>query len=108
MRRTKGPLSASIKSKRQEIKSDPTPFGYEGWCKGFDFPADTLRGAMAAGGKRQSMTSSNVGGAGSTAAVPRSTSQPGNCGGLMETSLRMSFKTDFQLFFWQITQKRNL
>ncbi|MEQ2255263.1 hypothetical protein ILYODFUR_012078 [Ilyodon furcidens] len=62
-----GPLSASIKSKRQEIKSDPTPFGYE----------DTLRGAMAAGGKRQSMTSSNVGGAGSTAAVPRSTSQPG-------------------------------
>ncbi|XP_047230304.1 guanine nucleotide exchange factor DBS isoform X2 [Girardinichthys multiradiatus] len=67
MRRTKGPLSASIKSKRQEIKSDPTPFGYE----------DTLRGAMAAGGKRQSMTSSNVGGAGSTAAVPRSTSQPG-------------------------------
>ncbi|MED6240800.1 hypothetical protein ATANTOWER_028352, partial [Ataeniobius toweri] len=93
-----GPLSASIKSKRQEIKSDPTPFGYE----------DTLRGAMAAGGKRQSMTSSNVGGAGSTAAVPRSTSQPGNCGGLMETSLRMSFKTDFKLFFWQIAQKRNL
>lgn len=25
-----GPLSASIKSKRHEIKSDPTPFGYEG------------------------------------------------------------------------------
>lgn len=25
-----GPLSVSIKSKRHEIKSDPTPFGYEG------------------------------------------------------------------------------
>ncbi|KAM3620596.1 uncharacterized protein V6R79_025769 [Siganus canaliculatus] len=32
-RRTKGPLSASIKSKRHEIKSDPTPFGYEGWTQ---------------------------------------------------------------------------
>ncbi|XP_034091464.1 guanine nucleotide exchange factor DBS isoform X2 [Gymnodraco acuticeps] len=32
-RRTKGPLSASIKSKRHEIKSDPTPFGYEGWAQ---------------------------------------------------------------------------
>ncbi|XP_043985761.1 guanine nucleotide exchange factor DBS isoform X1 [Gambusia affinis] len=77
MRHTKGPLSASIKSKRHEIKSDPTPFGYEGWCKGFGFPADTLRGAMAAHGKQQSMTSSIAGGAGSKAAVPRSTSQPG-------------------------------
>ncbi|XP_017159919.1 guanine nucleotide exchange factor DBS isoform X3 [Poecilia reticulata] len=67
MRQRKGPLSASIKSKRHEIKSDPTPFGYE----------DTLCGAMAAGGKRQSMTSSIAGGAGSKAAVPRSTSQPG-------------------------------
>ncbi|PWA16108.1 hypothetical protein CCH79_00016827, partial [Gambusia affinis] len=67
MRHTKGPLSASIKSKRHEIKSDPTPFGYE----------DTLRGAMAAHGKQQSMTSSIAGGAGSKAAVPRSTSQPG-------------------------------
>ncbi|KAL3999967.1 nuclear distribution protein NudE-like 1 [Sarotherodon galilaeus] len=28
-----GPLSASIKSKRHEIKSDPTPFGYEGWAQ---------------------------------------------------------------------------
>uniref|UniRef100_A0A671USF2 Guanine nucleotide exchange factor DBS-like n=1 Tax=Sparus aurata TaxID=8175 RepID=A0A671USF2_SPAAU len=63
-RRTKGPLSASIKSKRHEIKSDPTPFGYE----------DTLRGAMAAVRKRQSMTSSTATAAG---AVPRSTSQPG-------------------------------
>ncbi|KAM4739688.1 guanine nucleotide exchange factor DBS [Anableps anableps] len=67
MRRTKGPLSASIKSKRHEIKSDPTPFGYE----------DTLRGAMAAGGKRQSMISSIADGARSKAVVPRSTSQPG-------------------------------
>ncbi|XP_031733298.1 guanine nucleotide exchange factor DBS [Anarrhichthys ocellatus] len=63
---TKGPLSASIKSKRHEIKSDPTPFGYE----------DTLRGAMAAVRKRQSMTSSTAA-AGGTSAVPRSTSQPG-------------------------------
>ncbi|XP_008277521.1 guanine nucleotide exchange factor DBS [Stegastes partitus] len=66
-RRTKGPLSASIKSKRHEIKSDPTPFGYE----------DTLRGAMATAGKRQSMTSSTTPAAGGTIAVPRSTSQPG-------------------------------
>ncbi|XP_076579117.1 guanine nucleotide exchange factor DBS isoform X3 [Chaetodon auriga] len=66
-RRTKGPLSASIKSKRHEIKSDPTPFGYE----------DTLRGAMAAVRKRQSMTSSTATAAGITSAVPRSTSQPG-------------------------------
>ncbi|TMS20473.1 hypothetical protein E3U43_006966, partial [Larimichthys crocea] len=29
MRQKRGPLSASIKSKRHEIKSDPTPFGYE-------------------------------------------------------------------------------
>nr|XP_033478291.1 guanine nucleotide exchange factor DBS isoform X3 [Epinephelus lanceolatus] len=66
-RRTKGPLSASIKSKRHEIKSDPTPFGYE----------DTLRGAMAAVRKRQSMTSSTATAAGNNPAVPRSTSQPG-------------------------------
>nr|XP_054605595.1 guanine nucleotide exchange factor DBS isoform X3 [Nothobranchius furzeri] len=66
-RRTKGPLSASIKNKRHEIKSDPTPFGYE----------DTLRGATASGGKRQSMTSSTTTGASGTTAVPRSTSQPG-------------------------------
>ncbi|XP_038555499.1 uncharacterized protein LOC119888799 [Micropterus salmoides] len=66
-RRTKGPLSASIKSKRHEIKSDPTPFGYE----------DTLRGAMAAVGKRQSMISSTATAASDTSAFPRSTSQPG-------------------------------
>ncbi|XP_034036244.1 guanine nucleotide exchange factor DBS isoform X9 [Thalassophryne amazonica] len=65
-RRTKGPLSASIKTKRHEIKSDPTPFGYE----------DTLRGAMAAIGKRQSITSS-ITAAGGKSVVPRSTSQPG-------------------------------
>ncbi|XP_060887382.1 guanine nucleotide exchange factor DBS [Labrus mixtus] len=65
-RRTKGPLSASIKSKRHEIKSDPTPFGYE----------DTLRGAMAAVKKRQSITNSSAA-AGVTSTVPRSTSQPG-------------------------------
>ncbi|XP_038158982.1 guanine nucleotide exchange factor DBS isoform X2 [Cyprinodon tularosa] len=76
MRRTKGSLSASIKSKRHEIKSDPTPFGYE----------DTLRGAIAAGGKRQSMTSSISSVAGSKAAVPRSTSQPGNCRAIYGTS----------------------
>ncbi|XP_044055547.1 guanine nucleotide exchange factor DBS isoform X3 [Siniperca chuatsi] len=64
-RRTKGPLSASIKNKRHEIKSDPTPFGYE----------DPLHGAMAAVGKRESMTSSTA--AAGTSAVPRSTSQPG-------------------------------
>ncbi|KAK3533977.1 hypothetical protein QTP70_034991 [Hemibagrus guttatus] len=28
--RTKGPLSATVKSKRHQIKSDPTPLGYEG------------------------------------------------------------------------------
>ncbi|XP_035799585.2 guanine nucleotide exchange factor DBS isoform X10 [Amphiprion ocellaris] len=68
MRQKRGPLSASIKSKRHEIKSDPTPFGYE----------DTLRGAMATAGKRQSMTSSTTTTAGGgTTAVPRSTSQPG-------------------------------
>ncbi|XP_068599908.1 guanine nucleotide exchange factor DBS [Brachionichthys hirsutus] len=64
-RRTKGTLSASIKSKRHEIKSDPTPFGYE----------DTLRGAMTAVKKHQNMTSSTV--ASSAATVPRSASQPG-------------------------------
>ncbi|XP_074525301.1 guanine nucleotide exchange factor DBS isoform X6 [Halichoeres trimaculatus] len=64
--KTRGPLSASTKSKRHEIKSDPTPFGYE----------DTLRGAMAAVRKRQSITSSTAA-AGVTSSVPRSTSQPG-------------------------------
>ncbi|XP_039666680.1 guanine nucleotide exchange factor DBS isoform X2 [Perca fluviatilis] len=66
-RHTKGTLSASVKSKRHEIKSDPTPFGYE----------DTLHGALAAVRKRQSMTSSTATAAGGTSAVPRSTSQPG-------------------------------
>ncbi|XP_068175222.1 guanine nucleotide exchange factor DBS isoform X2 [Antennarius striatus] len=65
MRQKRGTLSASIKSKRHEIKSDPTPFGYE----------DTLRGAMTAIKKRQSMTSSTA--ASSASTVPRSTSQPG-------------------------------
>lgn len=50
----------------------------KGWCKAFGFPPDTLRGAMAAVRKRQSMTSSTTTAAGGTSAVPRSTSQPGN------------------------------
>uniref|UniRef100_A0A8C5M2H6 MCF.2 cell line derived transforming sequence-like 2 n=1 Tax=Leptobrachium leishanense TaxID=445787 RepID=A0A8C5M2H6_9ANUR len=29
--RTKGPLGPDVKVKRHEIKSDPTPFGFEGW-----------------------------------------------------------------------------
>ncbi|XP_058493753.1 guanine nucleotide exchange factor DBS isoform X8 [Solea solea] len=33
MRQKRGPLSSNIKSKRHEIKSDPTPFGYEGWTQ---------------------------------------------------------------------------
>ncbi|XP_028299237.1 guanine nucleotide exchange factor DBS isoform X3 [Gouania willdenowi] len=66
-RHTKGPLSASIKSKRHQIKSDPTPFGYE----------DTLRGAIAAVAKRQSMIDNTPSHVGGTSTVPRSTSQPG-------------------------------
>ncbi|XP_037837071.1 guanine nucleotide exchange factor DBS isoform X4 [Kryptolebias marmoratus] len=66
-RRTKGPLSVSIKSKRHEIKSDPTPFGYE----------DTLRGAVTSVGKHQSVASNRATGPGGTTAFPRSTSQPG-------------------------------
>uniref|UniRef100_A0A674NJ40 Guanine nucleotide exchange factor DBS-like n=1 Tax=Takifugu rubripes TaxID=31033 RepID=A0A674NJ40_TAKRU len=66
-RNTKGPPTTNKKSKRQEIKSDPTPLGYE----------DTLRGAMAAVRKRQSITSNSLSAAGGTSAVPRSTSQPG-------------------------------
>uniref|UniRef100_A0AAY4E9B2 Guanine nucleotide exchange factor DBS-like n=1 Tax=Denticeps clupeoides TaxID=299321 RepID=A0AAY4E9B2_9TELE len=58
--RTKGPLTASLKSKRHQIKSDPTPLGYE----------DTLRGAVPGQSKHKGTTSS-------TSAVPRSTSQPG-------------------------------
>lgn len=49
------------------------------------FSPDTLRGAMAAVRKRQSMTSSTATAAG---AVPRSTSQPGNCrAGLISNTL---------------------
>ncbi|XP_018612838.1 guanine nucleotide exchange factor DBS isoform X6 [Scleropages formosus] len=59
-RRTKGPLSANLKTKRHEIKSDPTPLGYE----------DTLKGAISAESKRNSTTST-------CSAVPRSTSQTG-------------------------------
>ncbi|KAM9385408.1 guanine nucleotide exchange factor DBS [Pholidichthys leucotaenia] len=66
-RRSKGPLSASIKSKRHEIKSDPTPFGYE----------DTLRGGIAVVGKRRSVTRGSVDGARGSTAIPRSSSQPG-------------------------------
>ncbi|XP_010870254.2 guanine nucleotide exchange factor DBS isoform X4 [Esox lucius] len=58
-RRTKGPPSTNLKkTKRHEIKSDPTPFGYE----------DTLRDAIPAVSKGNTSTAS---------AVPRSTSQPG-------------------------------
>ncbi|KAM6962562.1 guanine nucleotide exchange factor DBS [Aplochiton taeniatus] len=60
-RRTKGPLSATIKTKRHEIRSDPTPLGYE----------ETLRGAVPSAGKRKSAASATA------PAVPRSTSQPG-------------------------------
>lgn len=42
------------------------------------FPPDTLRGAMAAVGKRQSMIGSTATAPGGTSAVPRSISQPGN------------------------------
>ncbi|XP_072556044.1 guanine nucleotide exchange factor DBS isoform X4 [Paramormyrops kingsleyae] len=59
-RRTKGSLSGNLKSKRHEIKSDPTPLGYE----------DTLKGTMAAESKRNSAVDSN-------SRVPRSTSQTG-------------------------------
>ncbi|XP_026104498.1 guanine nucleotide exchange factor DBS-like isoform X2 [Carassius auratus] len=54
------PLSSSLKSKRHQIKSDPTPFGYE----------DTMRGALPAESKSK-------GTAGTKPAVPRSASQPG-------------------------------
>lgn len=49
------------------------------YSNAFGFHSDTLRGAMAAVRKRQSMTSNNLSAAGGTSAVPRSTSQPGNC-----------------------------
>uniref|UniRef100_A0A9J7ZCH0 MCF.2 cell line derived transforming sequence-like 2 n=1 Tax=Cyprinus carpio carpio TaxID=630221 RepID=A0A9J7ZCH0_CYPCA len=58
--RTKVPLSSSLKSKRHQVKSDPTPFGYE----------DTMRGALPTESKSK-------GTAGTKPAVPRSASQPG-------------------------------
>ncbi|XP_042590390.1 guanine nucleotide exchange factor DBS isoform X2 [Cyprinus carpio] len=58
--RNKVPLSSSLKSKRHQIKSDPTPFGYE----------DTMRGALPTESKSK-------GTAGTKPAVPRSASQPG-------------------------------
>ncbi|XP_017573320.1 guanine nucleotide exchange factor DBS isoform X4 [Pygocentrus nattereri] len=58
--RTKGPLSTSLKSKRHQIKSDPTPFGYE----------DSLRGALRADSKNKGIASTKP-------SVPRSSSQPG-------------------------------
>ncbi|XP_057217558.1 guanine nucleotide exchange factor DBS isoform X10 [Triplophysa rosa] len=58
--RTKAPLSSSLKSKRHQIKSDPTPFGYE----------DTMRGALPIENKTK-------GTAGTKPPVPRSASQPG-------------------------------
>lgn len=67
----------------------------KGWYKAFGFPPDTLRGAMAAVKKRQSMTSSTAPAAGGTSSVPRSTSQPGNCrGGLL------SYSNVFVAVFW--------
>ncbi|XP_039614972.1 guanine nucleotide exchange factor DBS isoform X1 [Polypterus senegalus] len=58
-RRTKGPLAPNLKAKRHEIKSDPTPLGYE----------DTLRDAIPAVIKRNSTCTDSV--------VPRSISQTG-------------------------------
>ncbi|KAL4630759.1 guanine nucleotide exchange factor DBS-like isoform X1 [Arapaima gigas] len=58
-RRTKG-LSGNLKTKRHEIKSDPTPLGYE----------DTLKDTLSAESKRNSTAST-------CSAVPRSTSQTG-------------------------------
>uniref|UniRef100_A0A673X0M0 Guanine nucleotide exchange factor DBS-like n=1 Tax=Salmo trutta TaxID=8032 RepID=A0A673X0M0_SALTR len=61
MRQKRGPPSTNVrKTKRHEIKSDPTPFGYE----------DTLRGAIPAASRHKGTT-------GTDSAVPRSTSQPG-------------------------------
>ncbi|XP_064791499.1 guanine nucleotide exchange factor DBS-like isoform X7 [Oncorhynchus masou masou] len=61
MRQKRGPPSTHVKkTKRHEIKSDPTPFGYE----------DTLRSAIPAVSRHKGTTSTD-------SAVPRSTSQPG-------------------------------
>ncbi|XP_063057909.1 guanine nucleotide exchange factor DBS isoform X2 [Engraulis encrasicolus] len=59
MRQKRGRLSSSLKSKRHEIKSDPTPLGYE-----------DLHGRVPAQNKQKGTSSTNT-------AVPRSTSQPG-------------------------------
>ncbi|XP_041120494.1 guanine nucleotide exchange factor DBS-like [Polyodon spathula] len=59
-RHTKGALAPNLKAKRHEIKSDPTPLGYE----------DSLRDAVPAESKRSSTIITN-------SAVTRSTSQPG-------------------------------
>ncbi|XP_052466007.1 guanine nucleotide exchange factor DBS-like isoform X1 [Carassius gibelio] len=58
--RTKVPLSTSYKSKRHQVKSDPTPFGY----------GDSMQSALPAESKSK-------GTAGTKPAVPRSASQPG-------------------------------
>ncbi|XP_026852077.2 guanine nucleotide exchange factor DBS isoform X2 [Electrophorus electricus] len=58
--RAKGPPSAGLKSKRHQIKSDPTPLGYE----------DTLRGALPANSRTKGTGSAKT-------SVPRSSSQPG-------------------------------
>ncbi|XP_035271632.1 guanine nucleotide exchange factor DBS isoform X2 [Anguilla anguilla] len=68
--RTKGPLSGHLKAKRQEIKSDPTPLGYE----------DTLHHAIQAQRKRNSTSGTSAAvprSASQSAAVPRSASQTG-------------------------------
>ncbi|XP_031430908.1 guanine nucleotide exchange factor DBS isoform X3 [Clupea harengus] len=58
-RTAKGRLPSSLRSKRHEIKSDPTPLGYE-----------DVHGGAPAQSKQKGTTST-------TSAVPRSTSQPG-------------------------------
>ncbi|KAM9831269.1 guanine nucleotide exchange factor DBS [Neosynchiropus ocellatus] len=64
-RRRKGPLNASTPNKRHQIKSDPTPFGYE----------DTLSDAMTSVEKQPNMTCSTSGRGMSV--MLRSSSQPG-------------------------------
>ncbi|XP_052466013.1 guanine nucleotide exchange factor DBS-like isoform X7 [Carassius gibelio] len=60
MRHKRVPLSTSYKSKRHQVKSDPTPFGY----------GDSMQSALPAESKSK-------GTAGTKPAVPRSASQPG-------------------------------
>ncbi|KAK1806115.1 hypothetical protein P4O66_012820 [Electrophorus voltai] len=64
--RAKGPPSAGLKSKRHQIKSDPTPLGYEE----VRFLSDTLRGALPANSRTKGTGSAKT-------SVPRSSSQPG-------------------------------